>query len=243
MGDTKLPIVQTAVLGWQDGFRALGQMPKMAIKALVIIALCNLLFSPLMPKVPIDKPFAFYDRSLGTEFLGFGLSILQSFFLAPVAIAVHRYVLLGEVTETCFPDPASPRFRTFFVFGVLIQLLMLLPSLTNGWLSVLLFCLTVFLCARLIILFPAVAVDDAGANLAGAWQNSSGYFWRILAIVGLSLLPAVLVVGLLSLIPVALLIANLPLVVIATFVAPALASHLYRALVARPQPRPPLISI
>src|SRR5436190_1753755 len=87
--DTKLPILQTALLGWQDGFRALGQMPKMAVKALVIIVLCNLVFSPLMPKVPIDQPLSvLYDKSLGTVLLSFALSILRSFFLVPVAIAV-----------------------------------------------------------------------------------------------------------------------------------------------------------
>jgi hypothetical protein len=233
MDGTRLPIFQTALLGWQDGFRALGQMPKMAIKALIIIILCGLVFSPFMPKDPIDRPFAteLYDKSVGTVLLGFALSTLQSFFLVPIAIAVHRYILLGEITETYFPDPGSPRFRSFFFFGVLIQAIMLLPSLSNGLLSFLLFCLAVFFCARLIMLFPAIAIDGPGGNLAGGWQNSSGHFWPIFATIVLCMLPGLLVVVLLSLIPAALLFASLPLAVIATFVAPALASHLYRGLV------------
>lgn len=228
--ETALPLLQTTRLGWRDGFQALGKMPKMAAKALLIIFLCNLLFSPFMPKALDDKTLVtgVVDRSLSTELLAFGLSTLKSFFLAPIAIAVHRYVLLGEITETYFPDLASPRFRSFFLFGVLVQAIMLPFGLTNGFLSFLLFCVAVFFSARLIVLFPAIAIDDPGANLAGAWQNSSGHFWPMLATIVLSLLPAMLVIGLLSLIPAALLIATLPLAVVATFVAAALASHLYR---------------
>lgn len=229
--ETKLPIWQTALLGWQDGFRALGEMPKMAIKGLAVVVVCLLAAFPLARHIPIDK-------SVGIELFKFGLSIVQVFFLAPVAIAVHRYVLLGEITETYFPDPASARFRRFFLFGVLLEAIWLPATLSNGLLSLLLFCLAVFFGARLIMLFPAVAIDGHGANLSGAWRTSSGHFWRIFATVVLSMLPVLLIFaparGYLGEAGIVLGALLVPFgVVIATFVAPALASHLYRWLVQR----------
>lgn len=69
-----------------------------------------------------------------------------------------------------------------------------LPTeLSNGLPSFLLFWLAAFFGARLIMVFPAIAIDGPDANLAGAWRNSSGHFWRISSIIVLSLSPVVLV--------------------------------------------------
>ena len=238
--ETKLPILQTALLGWREGFRALSQMPKLATKAFAVVLVCMLANISLAFYKPVEMPFSIerlIERPVGIELLSFGLSILQIFFLAPVAIAVHRHVLLGEITETYFPDPASPRFRHFFLFGLLLQAIWLPASLSHGLLWLLLFCLAAFFGARIIMLFPAIAIDGPGANLAGAWQNSSGHFWRIFAAVVLSLLPVLLVFVFVILFPepgFALLGLFAPFgVVIATFVADALASHLYRGLAQR----------
>lgn len=206
-------------------------MPKLAIKAFAVVVVCLLVHVTLVPHNPIDK-------SVAIELLSFGLSVLQVFLFAPIAIAVHRYVLLGEITEVYFPDPASFRFRHFFLFGVLLQAIWLPTNLSNGLLAFLLFCLAAFFSARLIVLFPAIAIDGPGANLAGAWRTSSGHFWPIFATIVLSMLPGLLVIlparGYLGEAGIVLTAVLGPFgIVIATFIAAALASHLYRWLAQR----------
>ena len=63
---------------------------------------------------------------------GFITGIIQPFVIAPLAIAVHRYVLLGEVTAGYAIDPSSPRYLRFVSFAVLINVLMFVPSLIFG---------------------------------------------------------------------------------------------------------------
>jgi hypothetical protein len=189
---------------------------KMATKAFAVLILCSLAQSSLMRHNTTDK-------SVGIELLSFGLSVLRLFFLAIDRGRGPPLRPLGEITETYFPDPASPRFRNFFLFGVLLEAILLPVELSNGLLGFLLFCLAAFFGARLIVLFPATAIDGPGANLAGAWQNSSGHFWPIVATIVLSILPGLLVFVLRTLFPepgYALLIGLAPFgAVIATFVA------------------------
>ena len=51
-----------------------------------------------------------------------------SFLLAPLAIAVHRMVLLGETTDRYALDPSSLRYLRFVGFGILVTVLWSLPN-------------------------------------------------------------------------------------------------------------------
>ena len=48
--------------------------------------------------------------------------MVNSLLLIPAAIAVHRYVLLGEITGRYQLSPTSPRFQHFFLFAVVFEL-------------------------------------------------------------------------------------------------------------------------
>ena len=61
-------------------------------------------------------------------------NVLQSLLLAPLAIAVHRYVLLGEVNNSYQLGPSNPRYLRFVGFGILISLMVGLPGLAMGFL-------------------------------------------------------------------------------------------------------------
>jgi hypothetical protein len=129
--------------------------------------------------------------------LAFILGMLQGLLLTPAAIAVHRFVLLGERTAQYRLDLSDPRFRQFFFFTVMLQIFLTIPGLvmTQGvqasgvmsalsWLvgSVLLI-LAVMIMLRTLILFPAVAVDTPGADWGNALRDSKGRSWRLLLIV------------------------------------------------------------
>jgi hypothetical protein len=158
-----------------------------AFLAVLALNVVHVLIIPLEPG-PIG---------LGLEILAFILGVAQGLLLTPAAIAVHRFVLLGERTAQYRLDLSDPRFRQFFFFTVMLQIFLTIPSLvmTQGmkasgftaglsWLvgSVLLV-LAMMMMLRTLILFPAIAVDTPGAGWGNALQDSKGYSWRLLFIV------------------------------------------------------------
>jgi hypothetical protein len=171
-------ILGTAVLSWRDGLRALRDMPLVA----VVAYMAN--FLAVAGDVLLEKTA---DKSLSIHLLGLGLSILQIFLLTPVAIAVHRYVLLGEVTHRYALNPASRQFKNFFAYGVIIQVMFEIPTLFIGVVNIgtvlVWFVGAIFLSIRTLILFPAIAVNARNAIWWNALRDSKGHFWRILAIV------------------------------------------------------------
>lgn len=88
--DGKLAIFGTAIVAWRDAFKAIGAMPGMAGIAFVVLLAISLGSLLIFPN-PLDL--------VGNPLLplvGILSSIISSIFVAPLAIAVHRYVLLGR---------------------------------------------------------------------------------------------------------------------------------------------------
>ncbi|MBI3703245.1 MAG: hypothetical protein HY244_05165 [Rhizobiales bacterium] len=126
--------------------------------------------------------------------------------IAPLAIAVHRYVLLGEVT-TGYAIGSRPRYIRFVGFALVLNMLimspalifMVLPTLPTGWgvigigavgglVAFVLF--AVFLMAlRRTILFPAIAIDAPGATWTNARNDTKGNSWRVLFILICTAIP------------------------------------------------------
>jgi hypothetical protein len=224
-------LLGTAVLSWRDGLRALRDMPLVAVFAYV----AN--FFAAAGEILLEKTA---DKPLSVNFLSLGLSILQIFLLTPVAIAVHRYVLLGEVTHRYALNPASRQFRNFFAYGALIQLMMGLSTLFYGPVKIgptlALFACAIFFSVRTLILFPAIAVNARHAIWWNAVRDSKGHFWRTLAIVLIISVPPLLLftpILVFVLKPQGLKILGYFVsagIAVATLAAyTAMASHLYRA--------------
>jgi hypothetical protein len=135
---------------------------------------------------------------------------VQSFLITPFLIAVHRFILLDQVTGHYVLAPQEPRFLRFFGWSLAITALSLFPTVVQTWLAALatpelltvvltlaLMIVCFFLTFRLTILFPAVAVDAAGATAANAYADSKGNVWRIFFIFLFAILPfAVFALGL-----------------------------------------------
>jgi hypothetical protein len=118
---------------------------------------------------------------------------------------VHRFVLFGEREASYRLEPANPRFRRFFFFTVVIQILIAIPAAVVGLMPMqrgssagfillaLFFLFTAIVMLRTLILFPAIAADAPGADLSNAWRDSKGHSWRILFIVFAVAVPIVVV--------------------------------------------------
>jgi hypothetical protein len=196
MNAVKLPVFRTAFLSWRDGLAALRDMPMMPAVIFVVMAVDTAMNEAL-------RQAATADTVLLLQLLRLAISIfLLSFFLAPAAIAINRYVLLGETARSYVPDISSPRFRRYFGYSFLINLVVLIP-LTLGEESTDIYIagalaafalIAIFVLVFTWILFPAIAVDAPGANLRNAVRDTR--FFRAFAISFVTFFPA-LVAGLL----------------------------------------------
>ena len=198
----KLPIIGTAVTAWGDAFRAVSTMPGLAgivFAILLVLGGVNLLLMPDPLKLAqTSMPFIQVVTLITT--------IVTSFLLAPLAIAVHRMVLLGETTDRYALDPPSPRYLRFVGFGILVTVLWSLPnaltslskgsetvSTVMGVVSFVLVIVIAIVTLRRLILFPAIAVDAAGATWSNARNDTKGHSWRVLFIFICTLLPMTIV--------------------------------------------------
>jgi len=188
----KPPIFGLALQGWRYAFAALSRMPGVLGVAMAIVLVSSAITLMLVPDSKEEAPGLF------AQLLGVLIGIVQGFFLTPVAIAVHRFVLLGEVTERYVLNPSEPRFKQFFIWTVIYQLMISAPSLLLAGpaenaaalaLSLPLFIIVTIVALRLIILFPAIAVDAPGTAWQNAVEDTKGHAWRIFFIVVLVSIP------------------------------------------------------
>ncbi len=194
------PVFGTAVEAWRYAFAGFSRMPILFGSAMLAVFVLNAATLPLAP-APNEEP------TVGIQLLGLVVTVVQGFLLAPVAIAMHRLVLLGELTAGYRPDPSDRRFMTFFVFSAVFQLMMDVPATLmalagkgGGALGgIMMFVFFVVMIAavivalRVLILFPAIAVDAPGAQWRNAYFDTKGHTWRVLGIVVLAALPALMV--------------------------------------------------
>ena len=189
MTGTKLPVLQTALASWRDGLTALKSMPVIAA----------VIFIVMVADTTIDDALrlaATPETVVTLQLVRLVISVLLlSVILAPAAIAINRYVLLGEDTQGYPLDPSSRRLRLFCAYSVLLNILILLPmmsaevtmDLTMAVVVIVLALIAVAALTSTWILFPAIAVDAPGANFRNAVKDT--HFFQALAISIVTFLP------------------------------------------------------
>jgi hypothetical protein len=132
--------------------------------------------------------------------IGFASGLVSTFLLTPYFIAIHRFIILGEAGSyaltarelrfqlyfTCWAAFSAATAAPLFLMRVLPTGLLL--SLTVIW-----FIVVMVVGLRLLILFPAIAVDAPGATVTNALSDTKGMTWRIFIISLLGVLPIMLV--------------------------------------------------
>jgi hypothetical protein len=137
--------------------------------------------------------------------IGLGKSCL----LTPFFIAVHRFILVGEIADRYRLDPQDRRFARFFTWSLVLWLMLAfvpalaietlaLPlALTSPGMAMSALALVALVAAvgsvRLIVLFPAIAVDAPGATPANAFADMQGFALDVFLICVLAILPIVAV--------------------------------------------------
>jgi hypothetical protein len=144
------------------------------------------------------------NESTRALLVDFVFSCAQAFLLTPYLIAVHRGVILNERTSRYALAPGEHRFQLFFMWSIALSLMYWIPSFgveqaTDGPPSLPIAALMIALIAaaivsvivslRLIILFPAIAVDAPGTTWANTMADTRGNAWRIFLICLVTMLP------------------------------------------------------
>ena len=232
--NTDVSIIDTAMQSWRDAASAREKMPNLFWIAIGILIALGILHQLIGGYFLIVASIVF--------------SIAQALALTPLAIAVHRFILLGEARDSYDFAPGDPRFQKFFVFTIALEILTALPSIVAlplafiapflyGLVALVLAILAAIVAVRNVMLFPSIAVDSAGADWRNAMADSKGHSWRIFFVLLCTVLPAMVLevilvalfawVGVLHLIVFALIIPAITVFVIAA--AAAAASRLFSA--------------
>ncbi len=203
MAAAKPPIIGTSVAAWSDAFSVISAMPLVVGIALAIMIVVSLLGFALMPNAYVlgATPWVLVFTVV--------FSIVQALLIAPLAIVVHRYVLLGEVTDRYPLDPSSARYMRFVSFAILIKLLGVIPSILEAFMPdprqspglaamigmalLVLLVVIVIVVVRRVILFPAIAIDAPGATWTNARRDTKGSSWRAFFIFVCVAVPAIII--------------------------------------------------
>jgi hypothetical protein len=163
----------------RDVYLAVRAMPRLTATVVVLLILQAILELTASIFIP--------EQSL----LGSALvTIVYYVLITPFLIAVHRFIILGEVTDGYRLGWRDRRYQLFFgwasVVLVLSQLPDLMSKLPGDSIAPLLLVLAsyvaiVIIFIRSMILFPAIAVDAPGATLRHAFADSKGHVWMILS--------------------------------------------------------------
>jgi hypothetical protein len=197
MADGRVPVFRAIRLAYSDVFRVVRAMPRLVGMVTAIL----LAFTAVQTVVP--------QSTLEYPPLAFALSVVSAFLLASYLIAVHRFILIDEATQDYALAPQEPRFLRFFGWWVALSAIPICATLARNFLMLLglpngvaligtaiITFVGVFIGARLIILFPAVAVEAPGAGASNAFADTKGYFWNIFFIVFPAMLPLIVLVAL-----------------------------------------------
>ncbi len=197
-------IVNAAVAAWQDALALRGRAPNLFLMAIAALAALNVVYFVLL--------FGLF--SIGPSIFGFIIGLIyavaEGFLLTPLAIAAHRFLLLGEVNDSYRLDTQDPRFMKFFTFLGGLAVVLFVPRLVGDLFSspygasgfgrlvgLILSVVAAVILVRNVILFPAVAVDAPGADWRNAMADSKGHSWRIFFILLCVTVPAGIVAAIL----------------------------------------------
>lgn len=186
------PVIGAALHAWRDLARAVSAMPW-----LVLASTGYLLF---LFFVDYRDEAAYLDRPVWVDFV---YGAIQTVYAVPLCLAVHRHILLGETTRFYWDDLGRPRYWRFLAWSLGLLASVYVPGVLSALvvddelaalLMLLLVPVLLVTAIRLIVLFPAIAVDAHHVGWREAFAATRVPFWRIVAIMLATWLP-VLVLG------------------------------------------------
>lgn len=190
----KLRIGPTLAAAYREWWRVLASLRPLILNAFLIVL--------AIAVVEQQIPSRLWDESPLGNIMSVAETAIRALLLTPVAIAIHRLVILDEATRAYTLPLGAPAFRAFFAWLFALDLIAGLPfdllaAMQARDVSLLATSLATFLALiaavafvmRLTVLLPAIAVAAPGARLKPALADTKGQALRILAIFVGTVLP------------------------------------------------------
>ena len=189
---------------WQSFFLALRVMPRLFISAIILSAILAVI-AFFVPAAILKHAHIAPGSTSFYVAVSIGLIILSSAIAAPLAVAMHRLVLLDQVTLGVIS--LGPRHtRLFFVWMTVLQLAyrasdaMLMPFKNSLLFYNLLLIVSAIVMTvvsiHLAMIFPAVATEAPSENwrirMAKSWRQMHGHSWLFFRAAVLAGMPLVL---------------------------------------------------
>jgi len=177
-----------------------------AILTAILAATALLLLHKISSYLPLRSSYVV----LAASAVAIVWAVIQALILMPLAIAVHRFVLLGEVFNNRPLQINVHRYKRFAIYASLLAFILAIPKLQTIMEATMSYnrdepLPSVFVPIRFAVevlvyaffgatmaLFPAIAVDAEGAGFRNALNDSKYDLLRILAAAALGLLPIVI---------------------------------------------------
>jgi hypothetical protein len=194
MKQRRLPIIPTLVAVYREWWRVLASLRPLLFNACAILVAISAAESFV--------PMRLWNQTIPGEMITLVRAAVWALLLAPIIVAIHRFVILNEVTRAYTLPVDAPAFRVFFAWLFALSILAGLPfdflglmqalglsstASALGLAIVLVAAIAVLL--RLTILLPAIAVEALDAGPSQAMADTKGYALRMFAIFALALLP------------------------------------------------------
>ncbi len=190
MGTGAIDAPEIARRAFEDAAPCLRAMPLVILDTVLLATLLSVASAAALPALQLSAPF----RAL-IEVL------LTAIVLAPMSVAVYRFVLLKEMTPRLGDALRAPSFGRFLRASLVVSFLTLAGYLGGALASEAIapplgtmvfffaFAATTLLTVRIALLFPALASGAPGAIWPRAVADSAGHGWRIFFALALCSIP------------------------------------------------------
>jgi hypothetical protein len=200
MSHQSVPILETILKAWTDGFRAIRDMPVVATCALVVLALIATGVFFAAGAMLMHSGRSVQDWVASPAWLVFGVfsTSVRIVLLAPLFLAVHRYVIAGDLARHYPLNPLRPSYLRYVGMALAVYVAFRLPEMISILLAparmFLLFDLLVALLTTAsmitvavvvlgkIALLPAIAVNALSASWRATPPADAGNLMRTIAI-------------------------------------------------------------
>lgn len=195
---------------WRAAWQACLRLPKLFGSALILLMALDVMILATGDRLGVPSPHDIITTGmhhpmplLPIYLFSIGAAAVETIVLAPLAIGVHRLILLGEASDD-IAIASDPRAWRFALWLIALNLLRQFPTLfkvatssqlgggISGLIQFALVIVTAIAGVRLVLLFPATAIDQTHPAAYG-WRLSRSHAWRIFFTMLVTLIPTALV--------------------------------------------------
>ena len=189
----RVRVLRVVGVAYGDLARVLQAMPRL-VAIVVLIVLVRALVEQILPD----------GATVVGQLAGLALGAVEAFLLTPFFIAVHRFIILDEMTRRYVLDANDPRFFRFFVWSLTFTVIGTSMALLQNVMQAVRLPVHIMIVVdvavgvvvsiiglRLTVLFPAIAVDARGATASNAFADTRGNAFRIFVTFAVAYLPLV----------------------------------------------------